>query len=135
MVCILLDSEGRNDAERQKYENESHGALRFLERRRLENYLLYPDAVAAVLGELGESLTLDCVEKGLSNAAKTHGQLLDFSNIDGAKVLAETFSTITESRQEFVKTRDVPLLVTWILKNYPERLTTLKEFLRQLFGL
>ncbi|MFN0314679.1 MAG: ATP-dependent nuclease, partial [Burkholderiales bacterium] len=135
MVCILLDGEGRSEAERRKLESESNGVLRFLKKAMLENYLLHPGAVAATLGRLGESTTTEVVDATICETlgVKTIPENLD--DVDGANVLSKTFAKLSEARLEFSKTRDVPLLVSWVLENHPVSLEALRRFLRAIFNL
>ena len=135
MVCILLDRESMSIEKRKKMEDESQGALRFLDRRMLENFILHSDAIQAVLAELGETTASEEVERILVKAMNATGAHYDLATIDGARVLLEVYTQATESRLEFVKTRDVLLLINWILKNGPDRLEPLRVFLREIFQL
>ena len=131
MVAILLDSEKRGAQECLRLEQESNGVLRFLTRTMLENYFLIPDAITAVLNELGEQVEFEIVAAALSKAIGSS----DIVALDGAKILKSIFSELSEARHEFTKTRDVPQLTTWLLTNKPEALEDLRVFLRSLVGL
>lgn len=131
MVCILLDGESRTKENRSRIEADSRGKLRFLDRRMLENYLLHPLALAAALSELGELINQEAVVEFLSN--EITGK--DVSELDGAAILQTVFSALSNARLEFRKTRDVPLLVDWILENDSAYLKPLAECLRKSFGL
>lgn len=130
MVAILLDKESRKKAECTRISKESAGVIHFLDRTMLENYVLHPLAIAAVLSELGEVVSVDTVEAELSSAS---GENLH--TLHGAQVLAGMFSKLSEARLEFRKTRDTPQLIRWLLANQPSALAELEVFLRQLFGL
>lgn len=130
MVAILLDKENRKKAECARISKESAGVIHFLERAMLENYVLHPLAIAAVLSELGEEVSVDAVESELSSAS---GEKL--RTLHGAQVLAGVFSTVSDARLEFRKTRDTPQLIRWLLANQPSALVELEVFLRELFGL
>ncbi|MDM0015097.1 AAA family ATPase [Variovorax sp. J22P168] len=134
MVCILLDAEKRKPKQRQEIENRSGGKLRFLDRRMLENYLLEPNAIHAALNEIGAFFTVSQIESTLAELVPNQDPEV-LEDIDGAAVLSELFSSISEATQEFRKTRDVPALVTWLLENKPESLTALKASLRRIAGL
>lgn len=131
MVCVLLDGETRDQKTRNELEASSDGQLRFLERRMLENYLLHPSAIAATLSALGTKTTPAKVSELLENSS----DFQDYSSVDGAALLAQIFSKLSETAHEFRKTRDVPALVNWILENEPEFLAPLRTHLRKIFGI
>lgn len=131
MVCVLLDGETRDKKNRDELEKSSGGQLRFLERRMLENYLLHPSAIAAVLKDLGPKATPEKVSELLKDSDDSQ----DYGSIDGAAQLAQVFSKLSETTQEFRKTRDVPTLVSWILRNDPDFLAPLRAHLRKIFGI
>jgi len=132
MLAILLDGESRTETECSRLTEESQGALCFLARRMLENYLLSPKAIMAVLNGLGESISLEQVKEALANAGFPEGG--DESKAHGANVLKAVFSKLSESRHEFRKTRDVPEIVTWLIDNESEWLRPLGDCLRSVAG-
>lgn len=131
MVCILLDGESLTEAKREEIKTNSNGKLRFLDRRMLENYLLHPLAIQAALSELGLSVEIEEVEGSLANAMGTN----DLVDVDAANALQTIFSAISNSKMEFRKTRDVPVMIEWILTNNSEYLAPLRECLRKSFDL
>ena len=131
MVCILLDGEKRSKESRDEIEKTSNGKLRFLDRRMLENYLLHPDAMTATILELGKIVSRENVSALLAKSVGTTA----LPEIDGAAVLKSIFSELSEATLEFRKTRDVPILIDWILENDPEFLKPLRDCLRKSFGL
>ncbi len=135
MVCILLDGEKLSVEKRAAIAESSQGKLRFLDRRMIENYLLDPEGVAAALLELGESTTTDLVQSALCKSLGLNNLLGNLTEVDGAAALKRAFSELSESRQEFRKTRDVPTITNWIIENHPERLAPLVGCLRASFGL
>jgi energy-coupling factor transporter ATP-binding protein EcfA2 len=130
MECILLDGENLSTEKKKRLTSESKGRLRFLPRRMLENYLLEVDAVSAALTELGETVQQADVAAKLQLPA---GQ--DISKVDAAALLKVAFGDLTDARQEFQKTRDVPVIVSWLIANRPDALAPLRTFLRELFKL
>lgn len=135
MTCILLDAEDRPIAERERITAESQGSLRFLPRRMLETYVLDADAIATHLTALGCTTSGSLVERALVNHLGTHPTKALLADVDGAKVLKDIFSTLSDSTIEFRKTRDVPSLMTWIIRHRAERLSDLQNFLRDVFEL
>lgn len=50
-------------------------------------------------------------------------------HIDGARVLKDIFSKLSESRVEFLKTRDSVKLTEWLIQNQPECLEEISKLL------
>lgn len=135
MICILLDAEMRTPEQRSNLERASRGTIRFLERRMIENYLLDPEAIAATLIELDVPTDPLEVQAAIQIKVGCAGVDVDLTQIDGAAVLTSVFSTLSQARHEFRKTRDVPTLVEHLIAHHPDRLTPLHDFLRQICGL
>ncbi|NVM93055.1 hypothetical protein FHT32_006748 [Variovorax sp. SG517] len=127
MICVLLDAEKRKREDKVRIELQSKNRLRFLDRRMLESYLIEPHAIHAALKELGCECELAQVEAALSGF-----DLSREAEIDGAKVLEQLFSAVSNATQEFRKTRDVPTLVSWLIANNPLHLDPLRDFLRRI---
>lgn len=125
-----MDGESRKEVERIRLENDSKGVLRFLDRTMLENYILFPEAIMAVLNDLEENFSIEEVKKALADADFSESD--DVCKVHGANVLKKVFSELSESRHEFNKTRDVPEIVSWLIANNPERLQPLGDFLRKI---
>ncbi|MBN9132773.1 MAG: AAA family ATPase [Nitrosospira multiformis] len=132
MVAILLDGEAREPLECSRLETTTNGLLRFLEHPMLESYLLIPEAITEVLSEFGEQISIEQVKDTLNKTIKTHSSA---PTLNGARVLGEIFSELSEARHEFKKTRDTPRIVSWLLSNRPNDLLELGNFLRNIFGL
>lgn len=128
-LCILLDAEHRSPQMRAQLEQESKGKLVFLDRKMIENYLLDAEAIGATLEELGESIDNIRICGLLQDLGVTKAET-DLADLNGAHVLGRVFSDATDARQEFRKTRDVPVLVEWLIANKPEFLQPLRDCLR-----
>ena len=133
MVAILLDKEQLNPADCVNLEQASKDTLKFLERRMLENYILFPEPIAAILVLYGEPVTLKQIKTLLTKHGVTDEESL--IKIDGAKILSEIFTEVSETRHEFKKTSDVPKLISFLLENNPQELKPLGDFLRTIFKL
>ncbi|MFP8777103.1 ATP-dependent nuclease [Hydrogenophaga sp. RWCD_12] len=129
MVCILLDGETKSVDEKNKATDESRGKLRFLDRRMIENYILNPNAIQAILMDRGTSTSIESIEAILGKLMAEES----ISMIDGASALRGIFLETSNAKVEFRKTRDTPALISWIIKNDPEFLKPLRSFLRGLF--
>ena len=124
MVAILLDRESRKESDCQRLIQECNGTLQLLDRPMLEDYVLSAAAIAARLNQLDES----CDEVQVQH-------LLDKKNPaeTAAKTLTRIFTVISEARHQFHKTRDVPALITWLLKQDPDFLDPLGSCLATIF--
>jgi len=131
MVGILLDRETRTQTECEKLSANSNGVLKFLEQTMLENYVLHAGAVTNVLQQHGESIEKTEVDAYLKEISVVGPG----DHLDGAKILKLTFDKFTEARTEFKKTRDVPMLIAWLLEEDPDFLRPLGDCLRGLFDL
>jgi hypothetical protein len=134
MFCVLLDSENRKPEERADLERRSSEKLRFLPDRMLENYLLQHEAVHALLESFGESVTDQQVAFAIDEA-KRGAVVSGKGEVDGAALLGDVISKLTDTKHEFRKTRDVPVLVTWLIQNRPDHLGALATFLREICSL
>jgi energy-coupling factor transporter ATP-binding protein EcfA2 len=130
-VGILLDREQRKVSEILSIGTQSNGSLIFLDRTMLENYLLSPNAIHAILQKRDQTITLQMVTDKLDLLIGAQS-LID---LNGAQILGELFAALTEAKQEFRKTRDVPEIISWMLSNDPDFLIPLKNFFRKLFQL
>ena len=150
-VGFVFDRENRTKQDLADLQKRSSEAVHFLERCMYENYLLYPDAIAAVLNredagqeqpltsesvrewletnkvklkEKKDFLSKDTTQQDLSNP-----QYVD-ANINAAKLLDVLFSELSEARVEFRKTTHSVMLTEWLLENNPEQFAELVQFLR-----
>lgn len=135
-IGFIFDRECRSEQEILDLQKRSINPVRFLNRRMYENYLLHPESIAIVLNDLDDSkespLTVAEVNAVLHQAMQNkhyfpkHNQdnLQDsewiLNNIDAAKLLQDLFSTLSETRVEFSKTRDSIRLTECLLEKQPE---------------
>jgi len=146
-IGFLFDREDRDEEEMKDLQKRSQHPVEFLKRRMYENYLLHPDAIAAVLKreDAGREPPLDRV--AVLEWLETHKSNKDFfskdttqqelsnpqwvnENIDAAKLLHKLFAELSESRVEFRKTAHSMMLTEWLLENNPEQFAELAQFLR-----
>lgn len=136
MIAIVLDREARGIDEIARLSADRRGKLRFLPRRMLENFVLHPEAIAAVLNEHEAGCcspeTVSATLCGVAGVVSL--DQIDVNGVDGARVLATTFADLTEARWEFKKTRDVPLLIDWLIKNDAQSLGALGDWLADLLA-
>jgi predicted ATPase len=142
-LSFSLDREGRTDAEMDDLKNRSSGAVKFLPRRTLENYLLDADALAAVLNDTipDSPITADAVAEWLKNKREqeTPGKGSMFKKlwevswvkkVDAPTVLKELFWDLAKT--EYRKTTHSVELVRWLLKSKPAHLKELLEYVASL---
>jgi len=150
-VGFVFDRENRTKQDLADLQKRSSEAVHFLERCMYENYLLHPDAIAAVLNqdEAGRehALTSEAVREGLeSNKDKLKEKKDCFSkdatpeelsnpqyvdkNINAAKLLDLLFAELSFARVKFRKTKHSIMLTEWLLENNPEHFAELAQFLR-----
>lgn len=145
-IGFLFDRELRTEQEMEDLCKRSSNPVEFLPRRMYENYLLHPEAIADVLNNLDEhrenlitasdvNLVLnqtrqkkDYFPKNTSSSNLLDNCWIDI-NIDGAKLLKDIFSELSENRVEFSKTRDSVKLTEWLIFNQPEFLEEVSSLL------
>lgn len=138
-MAFALDRETLSDAEVAKLER-SRRKLRFLPRRCLECYLINPEAITKVLTELdnrehavAEIVTALQAGSGQQFGAPRQwtGDLTDplwLKRVDGAKLLSHVFSSVTNNRVEYRKTRDGITLLRAIADDDPDSIRDLDDF-------
>jgi predicted ATPase len=145
-VGFLFDREGLSDADIEDFRRESPRPVEFLPRRLYENYLLFPEAIAAVLNgldtERGDEVTTESVRQSMNEKAEAGAYLLDksdqvaygkprwYETVDGAGMLRDLFADLSDNRIQYQKTRDSTALTEWLVENRPEALGELGRFLK-----
>lgn len=150
-IGFLFDRELRTPQEMESLRKRSSNPVEFLLRRMYENYLLHPEAIADVLNKLDEYreklITVSDVNvilnqkrqekvyfpKNTSSSNFSDNGWID-ENIDGAKLLKDIFSELSETRVEFSKTRDSVKLTEWLISNQPEFLEEISSFLNKIIS-
>jgi hypothetical protein len=110
-----------------------------------ENYLLNAPAIASVLnggtGEplptaISESQVIEYLEQN-RGAVKYYDSKYPFdertwqTNVDAAKLLEDLFNTLSDNREEFVKTTHSVRLTDWILENSSEDLREIADLIKK----
>jgi predicted ATPase len=141
---FIFDREKRPDKERDELETRSGGKATLTNRRMYENYLLNPCAIAHVISQTGgfregEEVSTEKVEEWIEEygwedkyfdaqmeepARKDHLWLIE---VDGAKLLEDMFSSLSETRVTYDKVAHGAMLTRWVCDNAPE---DLEEFAR-----
>lgn len=148
---FVFDMELRLDSKladiRKRFEQASI-QVEFLPRRMYENFLLLPPALAHVMNSIGgfrdEQVTSDEVTTWLQSVPGNTLYFLTreaaessnwFLYVNGAKVLANLFSQLSQGRVTYEKTTYGPMLTEWIAKNQPKALEEVGTLLAKLLDL
>lgn len=142
-VGFIFDRENKTAQQIKELKTKSGDLLELLPRRMYENYLLNATAIAAVLnsgnGEpmpISEAQVIEHLEKH-RGAAKYYDSKYPFdeqtwrTNVDAAKLLEDLFKSLSDSREQFVKTTHSVRLTDWILENTSEDLREIAELIKK----
>lgn len=148
-IAFSLDRETRNQTEMDDLKKESKGLVRFIPRRTYENYLLNPNAIAAMLNsELptfqSNPLEYDCVSAWISEHGSEKKYFKNVTpiasnqpdwvcTVDAPKLLQALVSELSGAKEEYNKIRHSIALTDWILANAPDDLSGLADYLREIF--
>ncbi len=122
---ILLDRDNKSDELMHKLTERYGGHISFLERCELENYLLVPEAIAAVLNGLG--LDDDVSEEGIENKISDCLGTAGGATVKGSDVLAQVFK---DYLVEYSKVYHGQLIVRWLLNNNQGDLGEIADLLK-----
>src|SRR5207248_2528349 len=122
-LAFLFDREGRSDKEIDSATLESHGKVRFLPCRMMENYFLRPDLLARLFNEVGAEHSINTTEDEVSRWLAQNGGTFCagprtpavysrewIAKVDGAALLERLFEDLSGVRLDYRKTRDAPRL-------------------------
>lgn len=149
-VAFNFDADDLTIKKQRELQNRSGGRIHFLPRRNFESYLLHPSAIARVIAaELEHAQPVD-VEELKAEVARVlldlaadrrYGAPADpptsssekwLARVDGAKLIADLFSKVTDSTLEYRKTTHSVALVRDLLQHEPELLQDLTEYVLEL---
>jgi len=145
-IGYIFDREERTAAQREDLGRMSHGRARFTRRRLYENYLLDPNAIAAIMNSIEDfsesRITPDEIQRWLSST----GQEAQFTRVrqpdtdlpddwvtrvDGAEILKSLFAEFSEGRVNFSKTDHSAQLTEWLIEHKPEQLRELAGLIEE----
>jgi predicted ATPase len=154
ILGFVFDQENRDDQQMIDLQKRSSEPVYFLKKCMYENYLLHPNAIAAILNlyDLGQqhaftSETIqkeletnkvklmqkkDCFSKNATPEQLSNPQFID-TNINAAKLLSMLFEELSSGLLKFNKTEHSIMLTEWLLENDPEQFVELVQFLRHIF--
>jgi hypothetical protein len=149
-VAIILDRESRSQSEMDDLTRESSGLIKFLPRRTYENYLLDAEGITAVLNKLPtfrETIVeITTVHKWLADHAEESRYFSPYynpvpmddpnwaANINAPKLLADLFSDLSETKEEYRKMEHSIGVTEWLLENRRKNFDELTAFLSTVLG-
>ena len=146
-IIFILDREDYSENALHDDKKEFGESLHFIPRRMFENYLLDAKAIVSVYNETAvedaPEVTFKQVTKWIEDNrkdSKYSSKLVknkedDWQkDIDGAKLLYDLFTQLSETTNPFYKTTHSVMLTEWLLENKPEILDELKNFLINLIS-
>lgn len=148
-TAFNLDREGRSETDIRKMEERSGGRIQFLPLATYENYLLDPEAIAAVLDTEyrmyeadGVSPTAADVEQclalhGSSFLPRPHSALALndpkwLTLVNGSQLLGRMFAELTGNKFTYRKPHHSVSLTQWLITNKPDSLTALQAYVTNL---
>jgi predicted ATPase len=149
-VAFIFDREGRTEKDMEDLKRRSDGRVRFLPRRMYENYLIWPEALHAVMADLEtfreNPIAMEKIIEWLTdNGGKPEyipggHTLLDLGDpdwltkVDAAKLLQKLFEALSGSKEEYRKTVHSVQLTEWLIENKPSALAEILEFLQAILA-
>jgi len=147
-IAFVFDREGRSEKEIRDLSRRSGKRVQFFPRRTFENYLINPNAIAALLNTLETFQENPVTENVVRDWLLAHGgkkmycgrnmKTGDLDNpewlasVHGAKLLARLFSELSEHKEEYRKRSHSVWLTNWLLENEPGCFDELGKFLSNL---
>jgi ABC-type cobalamin/Fe3+-siderophores transport system ATPase subunit len=131
-AAFSLDSEGLDGLQKNDLKRQLGDSLRFLPRRCFENYLLHGEALVALFNSFGEEITVHDVTQFFEEKRRDQNRDDWLSSCDGAAILIELVSSLTNSRHQYLKVRHGRQLVEWILEHDAIFLAELSEYVKSL---
>jgi hypothetical protein len=146
-VAFVLDAECRTQEQRTEIRKLSGELAEFLPRRMYENYLLDPRSIAETMNQIpnfrekpiSEQEVRDLIDAKRANlryfCPSTKTVPADWrKEIDGAVILKEIFSELSNTKESFVKAKHSVAITETLLKEKPEELREIADFLAKLLS-
>jgi predicted ATPase len=143
-VSFSFDLEDRTERDIEDLMRQSKGRAYFISRLTYENYLIDPEAIAALINSLPREgradVTSDQVSQWLADNGGKFGPNWNgnIANADWLKkvhapsLLKELLNSLASAGDNFEKTSHSKFLTEWLIQNRPEALAELAEHLTQL---
>src|SRR5436309_9779348 len=142
-IAFIFDREGRSEADQEDLRRR--GKIHFTPRRMYENYLLNPEAIAAIASNtadfrtspLTEGEVLAWLDRARWNARYFEALPLErtfdawLREVHGAKLLGDLFNQLSEHRVNYDKVQHGVALTDWILEHVPEDLREIGDLVER----
>ncbi len=148
-IGFVFDREGRSLPEQQELIKVSGGKVRFLPRRMYENYLINPNAIAAVISQLKDFSDAALKSSDLSRWIQDNGWRVEYfekdnvpppndidnwrKNVHGKRLLNDLFKDLSKNRYTYDQVRYGADITAWLVQNAPEDLKEVAEILFEFF--
>lgn len=145
-LAFFFDRECRSEQRMRELIHKSNKLLHFLPRRMYENYLLNPQAIAAVANSIEgfspNEISRPAVESALATALENADYYCD-GKVPGAteariygvhakRVLNEVFGTLSQHRVRYEEVEHGRLITEWLIGNSPGELSEIRDLLNSL---
>ena len=147
-IAFVFDQDSRSLKEMEDLIRKSTDRLCFLPRRMYENYLIDLDALYAVMSELPtfqqNPISKEKIGKWLSENGGKKEYLIEslkqvdivepdwLQKVNSAKLLKELFQELSNSQENYQKTKHSIQLTEWLIENNPNHLVELTDFLKRI---
>ncbi len=134
-IGFIFDDEGRTETQKSELNHRSGDKTKFLQRRMYENYLLDPEAIAAIMNGISGFRSTPITSKEIADWLNTKGRDPKYGQprqgiaadpwvnyVDAAKILKDLFNDLSEARVDYKKVVHSVTLTDWILHNKPDQL-------------
>ena len=147
-VGFLFDKEGLSDADIQKQTDEFKESVKFLKRKMYENYLIDCDAILNALNKLPTFLQSPLSLEEVRSWIEAHGKDQKYINqrfsgeiwgegwlekVDGAKLLADLYTELSNEKEVYNKVRDGKWLTTWLKEHKADAFLEIEQVVNLFF--
>ena len=131
----------------QDLTRQSGGLMHWLPLRMYENYLLQPEAIAAVINSIDQAREQSVTASAVTGWLERNGSLREYlppsstqefgtpeweKTVDGAKVLDGLFAELTDSSYTYDKVRHGEMLTRYLIDHPTDKLIELAQLLASL---
>ena len=143
-VAFSFDREDRNESDIEDLKHQSKGRAHFISRLTFENYLIDPDAIAALINSLprngrpyvtSEQVSQWLTENGSQFKAGWNGSIKNeawLRDVHAPSLLKKLLNELASAGDNFEKTSHSKFLTQWLIEHRPGALAELADHIRTL---
>ncbi len=143
-VVFSFDREARTDKEIEDLERQSEGRAHFISRLTYENYLIHPDAIAALINSLPREGKPDVTSEQVSLWLTTNGGMFRpnwngsithepwLRKMHAPSLLNTLLNDLASTGDNFEKTSHSKFLTEWLIEHRPDALAELADYVEAL---